>query len=109
MTTKKEQFGVSIQSVIQSIDEVTAELQRTRQLCQEVLAELQDESKLGTISEFDFGKTQLKDEARRIHKEIRSKLEDIEKQLRSLQEPMKREQSRTRAQMTDKVDSPPKN
>ncbi len=106
MAGSKEQFAISVQSVIQSVDEVTERLKKTRQLCQEILAELQDESKLGSFSEFDFGKSELEKEGRKIHKEIHKKLESVEKQLRSLVQPMKEEQARTASKMTDRLESP---
>lgn len=104
MPAKREQFVVSIQSVVKSLDELTQRLDQTRRLCREILGELEDESKLGTFSEFDFGKEQLEEEGKKIHKELHAKLEAIEKQLRQLSKPMKVEQQRTASQMNDKVD-----
>lgn len=106
MPTHKEQFVSSIQSVIQSVDDVTGRLAQTRRLCEQILSDLQDESKLGAFSEFDFGKEELEKEGKKIHTEIQKKLDAIEKQIRALYTPMKQEQARTAAKMTDRVDSP---
>lgn len=106
MTTNRDQFVVSIQSVLQSLDDVTSRLQQTRKMCEEVLGEIQDESKLGSHAEFDFGKASLEKEGKKIHKEIHKKLDAIEKQLKSLSTPMKQEQSRLASKMVDKFASP---
>ena len=104
MTSKKEEFVISIEAVTQSIDEVTTRLKKTRDLCRQILDELEDESKLGTFAEFDFGKEELTKEGKMIHKEVCSKLESIEKQLRSLYKPMKQEQTRLAVKMKDEVE-----
>lgn len=101
MTTQREQFSISLQSVIKSLDEITGRLDETRGRCKQILEGLQDESKLGAFSEFDFGHEELRKEGRKVEKELKAKLKEIEKQMKLMFEPMKVEQKRMASKMSD--------